>query len=289
MNRFASGPKRHYYGKGDVIAYRLNRDGEASTGGNPVFGVNVLLLVYGDAFWRTYTEGDNTGLVATDSMKNFIQRETVNFVGNDLEEYCRFLGELFLAKYPQVEGLQLSVSEIPYSAVGGNVAFTPSGGDVATARLEIDRGGIVEAASGVGGFKLLRLGGSAFRGFVRDEYTTLPDLNNRPLHMWLDVEWTYVTYDAGFTRGAATASVRHIVRDVFTAFESGSIQQLIYQMGMRMLREIPAMAEVRLEANNRTWDTIAERGEQLGVYTDARPPYGCLGLTLTRTELQTGA
>lgn len=283
MNRFASGAKRHYYGKGDVIAYRLNRD-MAPAAGSPVFGVNALLLVYGDAFWKTYTEGDNTGLVATDSMKNFIQRETVNFAGNDLEEYCRFLGEMFLAKYPQVEGLQLSVSEIPYFAVGANVAFAPSGGDVATARLEIDRGGIVEAASGVSGFKLLRLGGSAFRGFVRDEYTTLPDLNNRPLHMWLDVEWTYMTPDAAFSGGTVTASVRQVVRDVFTGFESGSIQQLIYQMGTRMLDEIPAMAEVRLEANNRTWDTIAERGEQLGVYTDARPPYGCLGLTLRRSE-----
>ena len=284
MNRFASGPKRHYYGKGDVIAYRLNRDGKAPASGSPVFGVNVLLLVYGDAFWKTYTEGDNTGLVATDSMKNFIQRETVNFDGDDLEEYCRFLGEMFLAKYSQVEGLQLCVSEIPYSAVGGNVAFAPSGGEVANARLEIDRSGIVEAASGVSGFKLLRLGGSAFRGFVRDEYTTLPDLNNRPLHMWLDVEWTYMTSDAAFSGGTVTASVRHVVRDVFTGFESGSIQQLIYQMGTKMLDEIPAMAEVRLEANNRTWDTIAERGEQLGVYTDARPPFGCLGLTLRRSE-----
>lgn len=284
MNRFASGPKRHYYGKGDVIAYRLHRDGKTSAAGSPVFGVNVLLLLYGEAFWKTYTEGDNTGLVATDSMKNFIQRETADFAGNDLEEYCRFLGEKFLAKYPQVEGLQLSVSEIPYSAVGGNVAFAPSGGDAATARFEIDRSGIVEAASGVSGFKLLRLGGSAFKGFVRDEYTTLPDLNNRPLHMWLDVEWTYSTPDAAFSDGAITARVRHIVRDVFTRFESGSIQQLIYQMGTKMLGEIRTIAEVRLEATNRTWDTIAEHGEQLGVYTDPRPPYGCLGLTLKRGD-----
>ena len=53
-------------------------------------------------------------------------------------------------------------------------------------------------------------------------------------------------------------------------------------MGMQMLADIPEIAEVRLEANNRTWDTIAERGEDSGVYTDARPPYGCLGLTLKR-------
>ena len=29
MEQFASGWKRNYYGKGDVIVYRLNRDGVA--------------------------------------------------------------------------------------------------------------------------------------------------------------------------------------------------------------------------------------------------------------------
>jgi urate oxidase len=282
LNRFASGPKLHYYGKGDVIAYRLNRDGRAPLGKSPVFGANVLLLVYGETFWKTYTEGNNTGLIATDSMKNFIQRETIDFTGNDLEEYCRFLGEKFLLTYAQVEGLQISATEIPYAPMGHDVAFVPSGPDSAFARLEITRKGIVEAMSGVRGFKLLRLGGSAFRGFVRDEYTTLPDLNNRPLHMWLDLEWTYGGPQAAFSRGAVTAQVRKIVRDVFTSFESGSIQQIIYQMGAKLLDEIGAISEVRLEANNRTWDTIAERGDELGVYTDARPPYGCLGLTVKR-------
>lgn len=52
-----------------------------------------------------------------------------------------------------------------------------------------------------------------------------------------------------------------------------------------MLADVPAISEIRLEANNRTWDTIAEHGDELGVYTDARPPYGCLGLTLKRTDL----
>ncbi len=76
--------------------------------------------------------------------------------------------------------------------------------------------------------------------------------------------------------------VRQIVREVFTSFESGSIQQVIYQMGTRLLADLPAVTEVHLEANNRTWDTIAERGDELGIYTEARPPYGCLGLRLTR-------
>ena len=115
-----------------------------------------------------------------------------------------------------------------------------------------------------------------------DEYTTLPDLMNRPLHMWLDLDWSYMDPDAALNDGQVTARVRALVRDTFEAFESGSIQQLIHRIGVRMLEEIPALAEVNLEADNRTWDTIAERGSELGVYTDARPPYGCLGLSLKR-------
>jgi urate oxidase len=283
VEQFASGWKRHYYGKGDVIVYRLNRDAKTPSGASPVFGANVLMLVYGDAFWPTYTTGDNTGLVATDSMKNFIQRETLAFEGYDLEGLCRFLAEKFLTTYPQVDGIQVSATEIPYESTGAKVAFSPAGPERAFARIEISRSGIVETASGLRGYRLLRLGGSAFHGFVRDEYTTLPDITNRPLHMWLDLEWSYVDHRHAFNDGRTSAAVREIVRDVFELFESGSIQQVIYRMGTRMLEEIPSLAEVHLEANNRTWDTIAERGDELGVYTDARPPYGCLGLRLKRS------
>ena len=292
MEQFASGWKRNYYGKGDVTVYRLNRDGQTPAGRSPVFGASVLMLIYGDAFWPTYTTGDNAGLIATDSMKNFIQRESMSFGGYDLEDYCRFLGARVLDTYSQVEGVQVSASEIPYAGLaapkpGGSgaaagVAFLPSGPDRAMARIELERRGLVEAVSGIRGFKLLRLGGSAFRGFVRDDYTTLPELTDRPLHMWLDLEWRYSDPAAAFGGGASVARARHIVLDVFQSFESGSIQQVIYQVGTRLLAEMPALAEVHLEAQNRTWDTIAERGQELGIYTDPRPPYGCLGLRLKR-------
>lgn len=160
MHSFASGPKRNYYGKGDVIVYRLNRDGRPPA----VFGANVTMLLYGDAFWPTYATGDNTGLVATDSMKNFIQRETLNFTGGDLESYCCFLAEKFLAAYPRTEGIQVAVEQVPYA---GEEYFTPGGPDRATAYLELTAAGLAEVRSGIRGFKLLRLGGSAFHGFVR--------------------------------------------------------------------------------------------------------------------------
>jgi urate oxidase/2-oxo-4-hydroxy-4-carboxy-5-ureidoimidazoline decarboxylase len=240
----------------------------------------VLMLTYGDAFGPTYTTGDNTGLVATDSMKNFIQRETMNFAGDDLAQYCRLLGAKFLDKYPQAAGVQVSADEVPYDGIEGP-AFAPSGPERAFARVELTAGSVVEATSGIRGFRLLRLGGSAFSGFVRDEYTTLPEVTNRPLHMWLDLEWRHSGAEAAFAGGTAAAA-RRIVRDVFRDFESGSIQQVIYQMGTRLLEDVPTLADVHLEATNRTWDTVVERGDELGIYTDARPPYGCLGLRLTR-------
>ena len=287
MHNFASGSKRNYYGKADVIAYRLNRDGQTPPCVLPVFGANVTLLIYGDAFWPTYETGDNTGLIATDSMKNFIQRETLNFKGYDLESYCHFLAALFLETYPHVEGAQISSTAIPYLPIAdGRVAFAPDGPEAATAKLELRRSGealeTVELRSGIQGFRLLRLGGSAFHGFVRDQYTTLPDIRNRPLHMWITLDWAYTEPAAGYSQGAVTAQVRRVVHEIFHGFESGSIQQIIYQIGREMLARIPEIAEVSLEGQNRTWDTVAEAGDTLAVYTEARPPYGCLGLTLRR-------
>jgi urate oxidase / 2-oxo-4-hydroxy-4-carboxy-5-ureidoimidazoline decarboxylase len=282
VERLASGPKDHYYGKADVTVYRLIRDGRVPAGRNPVFGANVKMLTWGGAFWPTYLRGDNTGLIATDSMKNFIHRETFSFNEFGLEDYCRFIGRTFLDAYPQVEGLQLTAVQLPYDGLDGGVAFVPSGPDQAFARIEMTRDGVVDAVSGIGGFKLLRLRGSAFQGFVRDQHTTLPDRPSRVLHMWLDLEWSYGSLDVAFSDGAITAQVRAIVMDVFKAFESGSIQQIIHQMGTKLFADIPEIGELRFEATNRTWDVVQERGEEFGVYVEPAAPFGVLGLTLTR-------
>src|SRR5204863_8325152 len=127
----------------------------------------------------------------------------------------------------QVEGLQMTAVQLPYAALEGGVACVPAGPDQAYARVEMTREGVVDASSGIRGFKLLRLRGSAFQGFVRDQHTTLADRPSRVLHMWLDLEWSYATLEAAFSDGAITARVRGIVMEVFKSFESGSIQQII--------------------------------------------------------------
>jgi urate oxidase len=282
LERLVSGAQDHYYGKADVTVYRLIRDGSAPPDRSPVFGANVKMLTWGGAFWPTYLRGDNTGLIATDSMKNFIHRETFAFTEFGLENYCRFIGRKFLDTYPQVEGLQMTATQLPYAGLEGGVAFVPAGPDQAFARIEMTPEGVIHAVSGIRGFKLLRLRGSAFQGFVRDEHTTLPDRPSRVLHMWLDLEWSYATLDAAFSDGRIPSRVRAIVMDVFKSFESASIQQIIHNMGTRIFSNISEISELRFEANNRTWDVIAERGEELGVYIEPAAPFGVLGLTLTR-------
>ena len=54
------------YGKEAVSVYRT--DGVSS-----LFAAEIGMTARGEAFLPSYTEGDNTVVVATDSMKNFIQ------------------------------------------------------------------------------------------------------------------------------------------------------------------------------------------------------------------------
>src|SRR6266849_4193936 len=68
-------------------------------------------------FLPAYTHGDNTMVVATDTMKNFILQHALTFSGSTLEGFLDVLGHQFLATYPQMERLRLT---------GREIAFTPS-------------------------------------------------------------------------------------------------------------------------------------------------------------------
>ena len=123
---------------------------------------------------------------------------------------------------------------------------------------------------------------------MRDVYTTLPDRVDRPLFIYLDVSWTYLDAadllapDHG--RYIAAEQVRDLVEVVFHEFVSNSIQHLLHEMGTRLLARFPQMADISFEAQNRLWDTaqVSDTDARLKVYCDPRPPYGMIGLTLTR-------
>ena len=244
MERFASGWKQNYYGKGDVIVYRLNRDGDVP---RALSGVR-----------RQRQDAD-------------LRRRLLAHL-HDRRQHRpgrhRFDEEFHPARDPELRGLRSGIL-LPLSGArsswrpirtpkasrsprrrfpirawpAGSVAFAPPAPSAPLPAWNCDVSGgpgIVEARSGIHGFRLLRLGGSAFHGFVRDQYTTLPDIHNRPLHMWLDLEWTYIEPAAGVQRGRSHgASARAWFTRSFTASNPAASSRSSIRLGTKMLEEIP--------------------------------------------------
>lgn len=260
------------YGKQAVSVYRT--DGVSS-----LFAAEVGMTARGEAFGPSYTEGDNTLVVATDSMKNFIHIAALEYVEGSLEGFLELLARRFLDTYGHVERIELTAREVPF-ARRSEQSFQGVGGDCAVADLALDRDGTLEHRSGREGLRLMKLTGSSFEDFVRDEYTTLADSRDRPLFIHLDVHWRNRDYEAR----ADGEAVRDSLAATFADFDSASIQELVHEMGVRALDAFSAIGEISFLGQNRLWDTAQVSGadQRVRVYTDPRPPYGQIELTLAR-------
>ena len=300
-----------YYGKADVATYRTYAtplEGVTQIPESPFTGRRNILLaadievqVLGETFLAAYTEGDNRLVVATDTMKNFIHRESLTFAGATLEEWLFFVGRRFLETYPHMERLRMMGAEIAFAPAvvpagdgkgfaASDVLFQRQHADRSTARVELNRRAdeviATELAGGRVGLQLMKVTGSAFADFARDEYTTLPERRDRPLYVHLDVGWRYFDpadgVGADHARYVCGEQVADLVAAVFHRFVSLSIQHLVNEIGMVMLERWPQLAEVSFEAQNRLWDTaaVSEADGRVRVYCDPRPPYGRIGLVL---------
>jgi urate oxidase len=300
------------YGKAQVPLYRVYArpmTGVTPIPESPFAGRDNVLLaaevdveVFGDNFLPAYTAGDNRMVVATDSMKNFILRQALEFEGATLEGFLAELGRRLLGAYEQMEALRITGRELPFVAAtvplpaGGfgpsGVLYRRSHDDRGEAVLEFARAGgdvaITGHRCGRLGMQLLKVTGSAFTRFVRDDYTTLPERGDRPLYVFMDVHWRYG--DVGdlvardLARYVPAEQVRDLVEVVFHEFVSESIQHLVHEMGQRLLARFPQLAEVTFAAQNRTPDpaAVSPADERVKVYSAPFPAFGLIQLTLTR-------
>jgi urate oxidase len=267
------------YGKHNVSFYRTH-----PTRG--LLGGRVSIDVFGDNFLPAYTEGDNREVVATDTMKNFVYAMALEYPGASHEGFAAFLGRRFLAAYPQMRSLRIDLGEAPFTRHGDKL-LSPLEADYGTVELEIGRDGLRALRCGRRNLRLVKLTGSAFKDFVRDAYTTLPEVSDRPLFIYLDVYWRYLRMEDGVNDGAAridSEAVRDAVIATFDDFVSMSIQHLVYEMGIRLLAGFSGMSEVSFEAQNRLWDTskVSESDPKTRVFSDPKPAHGIIGLTLRR-------
>ncbi len=271
-------PAHISYGKLQVPVHRVHPE-------HGVLAFEADLEVLGRDFLPAYTEGDNSMVVATDTMKNVILRRAVEYDGASLEGYADFLGRAFLDAYPIMAGVRVGLRELPFEALTGKL-LRGREGHHAVVDLELERGedGLEVAAHrcGVVDLVLLKTTGSAFTRFARDDDTTLPERADRPLLIHLDVFWTYADPDEAVRAPVPAAAVQEAVEATFDRFVSESIQHLVHEMGQELLARFDALASVEFVAENHTHDPVGEGPDGRRVYSAPFPAYGLITLVLER-------
>lgn len=301
------------YGKEQVAVYRtyasplegIQTIPESSFDGrnNTLFGLDVRVQAEGEEFLPSFSEGDNSMVVATDSMKNFVHHQVGEYDGATVEGFLHFVGSKFLETYSQMSTIRMSADEIPFDErpvpEGGDfepsdLVFRVSDDESAFGTVSLEQGDdgpvVSDQTSGVTGLELVKVKESSFTEYVQDEYTTLPEREDRTLYISLDIFWTYTESEDALgeepRRYVPAEQVRDIAQVVFHEVDSNSIQDLIYQIGLRVLERFSQLESVSFEANNRTWIQVRDDldGDAKVLREPARPT-GFQQFSMNRDDL----
>jgi urate oxidase len=103
--------------------------------------------------------------------------------------------------------------------------------------------------SGVRGVLLLKSTASAFKGFPRDEYTTLPETDDRILSTSMDATWTFNEGASDFA--ISNAAILPALLQTFAGEFSPSVQNTLYLMGQAALVAAPAISSILIAMPNK--------------------------------------
>jgi urate oxidase len=247
------------YGKENVRVLKVDRD--PASGSQTVTELTVSCLLEGDIA-ASYTEADNSVVVATDSIKNTIYIKAKEHPVNPPELYATVLGTHFLDRYPHIHAANVDVVVQRWTrlSVDGKPhphSFRLDGQETRTVEARVSRDGGVSLASGINGLSVLKSTGSAFHGFVRDEYTTLPETWDRILSTDIDCSWAWAFPDLAAVMHAeldfdrAFEDARAIILKTFADDESASVQATMYRMCEQILDAAPGVLSARFSLPNK--------------------------------------
>jgi urate oxidase len=230
------------YGKSAIRLVKIVRDG----GRHAVRDLTVAIQLEGD-FAASYVEGDNTLVVATDTMKNTVYAFAGEHLTGAIEGFGAVLARHFVA-IEQVERATVSIDEHDWQPIGSAAdAFTRDRMSRRTAVVAAERGGNVTVDGGIADLTVMKTSKSAFAGFPRDEFTTLPDTDDRLLATKVSAVWRY---GAATDYDASHAAIRTTLLDVFAEHESESVQHSIWIIGRAIVDRHTEVAEVTLTMPN---------------------------------------
>lgn len=241
------------YGKDNVRVFKTDRD--PKTGVHTVTEMTVCVLLEGDID-TSYTRADNSVVVATDSMKNTVFIMAKMHPVNPPERFASILGSHFLVQYPHIHVANISITTHRWvrMEVDGKPhphSFIKDGNETRNVDARVSRKDGISITSGIKGLTVLKSTGSAFHGFVRDEYTTLPETWDRILSTDVDAAWQWRAFDSlksveasadKFNR--AWQGARDITLRRFALDNSASVQATMYKMSEQILDFVPEVDTV---------------------------------------------
>ncbi|CAN5362426.1 urate oxidase [soil metagenome] len=236
------------YGKAESRVVRIVRDSAR----HEIRDLNVTTAMRGP-FDPAYLVGDQSNVLPTDTQKNtaFAYAKSVGI--ESIEEYGLALARHFVADVEPIEGARIEIEEFAWTravvdGVEHDHTWTRSGDEVRTTAITVDATGEYV----VGGFKdlvILKSTGSEFAGFLKDEYTTLPETHDRVMATSLDAKWRFASTDVDWN--TVYPAVKAVMIREFATLQSLALQQTLWHMGRAVIEEVPEIVEVRLKAPNK--------------------------------------
>jgi urate oxidase len=271
------------YGKSRVRLVTVCRHGDR----HDLRDLTVAIRFQGE-YDASYTAGDNSAVLPTDSMKNTVYATAAERPVGAIETFGLSLAERFLARNPRLRRVRIRITEQPWGRIpiGGRAhgqAFLRNGPEVRTARVLGDRQRQTVGA-GVSNLVILKSSKSAFAGFLRDEFTTLPETRDRILATSLTAAWTYRSHDVDFD--PSWRAIRRALLEAFAEHDSQSVQHTMYAMGQAVLDSVEDVTRIRLVMPNKHHLPVdlapfgMENRNEIFVATDQ--PFGLIEATLVR-------
>jgi urate oxidase len=237
------------YGKCDVRLTKVVRTGAL----HRLWELTAAIALTGD-FADVYTDGDNSSCIPTDTMKNTVYVLAKKHDFGSPEEFGRILAAHFIDGFQQVQSVDVSISQKIWSRIPADGkphahSFMGAGSGRRTCEVRLARGGPPRVHGGCAGLEVIKTTGSEFAGFLKDEYTTLPETTDRILATTIDAAWDFLPTAVPDYNAVFDTAFR-VIPEVFATHQSLSVQQTIFAMGEALLAQAPDVASVSFTLPN---------------------------------------
>jgi urate oxidase len=272
------------YGKAEIRVLNVIRDGER----HRLRDLTVDVTLRGD-FEAVHVEGDNAGLPATDTMRNTVYAFAAEHPLDSLPAFAAALVAHHAQAGP-VREASVRIREHAWERLAGaqpNAFQRGAGG----ARVHVATGTSGAAAvrhrGGLEDLLVLRSSGSAFSGFARDRFTSLPETEDRILATVVAASWDYAPGVDGDALEPSFAAVRDDLLAAFGDHDSPSVQYTLHRMGQAALERHADLERITLRLPNRhhlPFD-VARFGIDAPntVFQPTTEPYGLIEATIERS------